>query len=193
MSALISWLDLHPILWPLFIYCARVVDVSIGTLRTICVVRGMRITAPILGFFEVSIWVIAISGVLTHLGYWYNIVAYAAGFATGNAVGIWIENKLAIGMQMIRLISCTRSAAVAAGLRLAGFPVTEVKGHGLQGQVSISFVVIPRKDTPTVFRVAQSIDPDVVCTVEDVRSAYLHQQLYEYPTATGWRTVFKRK
>lgn len=188
-----SWLDMHPLFWPLFIFCARVTDVSIGTLRTICVIRGMRYAAACLGFFEVSIWVIAISGVLTHLNHWYNIVAYAAGFAIGNMLGIGIEQKLAIGIQMIRLISCTHSAAVAAGLRLAGFPVTEVKGHGLQGQVSISFVVAARKDTPTILQLAHSIDQDVVCTVEDIRSAHLHHHFVGYAATTGWRTILKRK
>lgn len=194
MDALIFWLDQHPLLWPLFIFFARVVDVSIGTFRTICVVRGMRVVAPVLGFFEVSIWVIAISGVLAHLGHWYNIVAYAGGFAAGNALGICIEQKLAIGMQMIRLISCTQSAAVAAGLRLAGFPVTEVKGHGMQGQVSISFVVTARKDTPTVLQIAQGIDPNSVCTIEDIRSAHLHHHYVPYSQAVGgWRATFKMK
>lgn len=185
-------LDMNPICWPIFIFCARVVDVSIGTLRTLCVVRGMRLTTAILGFFEVSIWVTAISGVLNHMDQWYNVVAYAAGFATGNAVGILIEQKLAIGIQMIRIISCSRSAAVAAGLRLAGYSVTEVKGQGLAGQVSISFVVAPRKQTRQVMMVAQRIDPQVVSTVEDVRSAHLHH-LPDGAALTGWRSLLKKK
>jgi uncharacterized protein YebE (UPF0316 family) len=192
MTTIISWLDMHPIFWPIFIFCARVVDVSMGTLRTMCVVRGLRFTAAILGFFEVGIWVTAVSGVLTHLEQWYNIVAYASGFATGNVIGIFIEQKLAIGMQMVRLISRSQSAAVAAGLRLAGYAVTEVKGQGLRGQVSISFVVTPRKETPTVMRVANQIDPEVVSTVEDVRSAHLHPITSSIP-AEGWRQFMKRK
>lgn len=192
MTSLIAWLDSHPLWWPFFIFCARVVDVSIGTLRTICVVRGMRLTAAVLGFFEVSIWVTAISGVLTHLGLWYNVVAYASGFATGNIIGIFIEQKLAIGMQMIRFISRSQSAAVAAGLRLAGYAVTEVKGQGLHGQVSISFVVAPRKEAPTVIRVAHQIDPEVVSTVEDIRSAHLHTYGIIGRT-TALRAVTKKK
>jgi uncharacterized protein YebE (UPF0316 family) len=127
MFNLIHWLDAHPEVWPVFIFFARIADVSIGTFRTICVVRGMRILAPVLGFFEVAIWITAVSGALRYLGdHWYNVIAYAGGFATGNAVGMWIEERLAIGMQAIRLISSTRSAAVAAGLRLAGYAVTEI-------------------------------------------------------------------
>lgn len=192
MAALMSWLDFHPLFWPLFIFCARVVDVSMGTLRTICVVRGMRFTAAVLGFFEVSIWVTAISGVLTHLDHWYNVVAYASGFATGNVVGIFIEQKLAMGMQMIRIISRSQSAAVAAGLRLAGYAVTEVKGEGLRGQVSISFVVAPRKETPTVMQVAHQIDPEAVSTVEDIRSAHLHPRSTAVQP-NGWRSALKKK
>ncbi len=194
MNSIIHWLDLHPLLWPVFIFCARVVDVSIGTLRTICVVRGMRWKAAFLGFFEVSVWVTAISGVLLHLDHWYNVFAYASGYATGNAMGVLIEQKLAMGMQMVRLISRSQNAAVAAGLRLAGYSVTEVKGHGLHGTVSISFVVAPRKEIPGVVKIATSIDPEAVSTVEDVRSAHLHQYRDgAFMSMSGWRGMVKRK
>jgi uncharacterized protein YebE (UPF0316 family) len=192
MTTLFHWLDVYPLFWPLFIFCARIMDVSIGTLRTIYIIRGSRYLGPFLGFFEVTIWLTAVSGVFTHLDRWYNIAAYAAGFATGNAVGVLIEHRLAIGMQALRLISCTQSAAVAAGLRLAGFAVTEIKGHGLSGDVSISFVVVQRKDAQKAMAVAHSIDPEVFCTVEDIRSTNLYAYHGAVP-ATGWRAVFKRK
>jgi len=192
MTTLLHWLDAYPLLWPLFIFCARIMDVSLGTLRTIYIIRGSRILGPFLGFFEVLIWLTAVSGVFTHLDQWYNVMAYAAGFATGNAVGVLIEHKLAIGMQAVRLISQTQSAAVAAGLRLAGFAVTEIKGRGLAGVVSISYVVVPRKETQKVVQVAYSIDPEVFCTIEDVRSTNLSAYRSALPP-TGWRAVFKRK
>ncbi len=192
MHDLIQWLNIHPLFWPLFIFSARVVDVSLGTLRTICVIRGMRLVASVLGFFEVSIWVTAISGVLGNLTHWYNVMAYAGGFATGNAVGILIEQRLALGMQAVRIISSSRSAAVAAGLRLAGYGVTEIKGHGMNGEVSVCFVVVPRKETTTVVRVAAGIDPAMYSTVEDVRATNLHTYRSPLP-ATGWRAILKRK
>ncbi len=192
MSELLRMLDAHPALWPVFIFCARVMDVSIGTLRTILVVRGSRFLAPSLGFVEVTIWVCAISGVLTHLDRWYNIVAYASGFATGNALGIVLEQKVAIGMQAIRLISCAKYAAVAAGLRLAGYGVTEIPARGLHGDVTVAFVVVPRRETQTVIRTAARIDPEVSCTVEDVRSTNLQTYRRALPP-TGWRGILKRK
>ena len=192
MSDFINWLGAHPLALPAFIFFARIADVSIGTFRMICVVRGMRVIAPILGFFEVAIWITAVSGVLEHLEHWYNVIAYAGGFATGNAVGMWIEERLAIGMQAIRLISCTKSAAVAAGLRLAGYAVTEIKGHGLSGDVSISFVVVPRKETPKVIQVAEAIDAEVFCTFDDAKSPGV--RVYrEYARRPGWWGLLTRK
>ncbi|MDM8007246.1 MAG: DUF2179 domain-containing protein [Phycisphaerae bacterium] len=192
MFNIIHWLNAHPEVWPVFIFFARIADVSIGTLRTICVIRGMRILAPVLGFFEVAIWITAVSGVLTHLDHWYNVVAYAGGFATGNAVGMWIEERLAFGMQAIRLISCTRSAAVAAGLRLAGYAVTEMKGRGLNGEVSICFVVAPRRETAQVIRVAESIDPEVFCTFDDVKSSDVRVYRDPAPRAGWWRLLDRK-
>jgi uncharacterized protein YebE (UPF0316 family) len=191
MGELFDWLVAHPFFWPVFIFCARVTDVSIGTMRTIFVVRGYRFFAAVLGFFEVTIWIVAVSGVIGNLHRWQNVVAYGLGFATGNAVGMWIEQKLALGMQAVQFISPSRSAAVAEGLRLAGFGVTEVKGRGRDGDVSVSFVVVPRREAPLVVKVAEGIDPDVFTTVEDVRSASFRDYRMVV-SATGWRAIMKK-
>ena len=192
MAELLNWLIAHPGFWPVFIFCARVTDVSIGTMRTIFVVRGYRLVAAVLGFFEVTIWVVAVSGVIGNLHRWQNIVAYGLGFATGNAVGMWLEQKVALGMQEVRLISQSHSAAVAEALRFAGFGVTVLKGHGRHGDVCISLVVVPRRETPLVVQVAAGIDPDVFTTVEDVRSTTFHDHRTSIPM-TGWRALMKRK
>jgi len=120
MADVLSWLGAHPYFWPLFIFCARVTDVSIGTMRTIFVVRGYRLIAAVLGFFEVTVWLMAVSSVIGNLHRWPNIVAYGLGFATGNAVGMWLEQKVALGMQTVRIISPPPAAAVAEALRFAG-------------------------------------------------------------------------
>jgi uncharacterized protein YebE (UPF0316 family) len=191
MAEVLNWLASHPYFWPVFIFCARVTDVSIGTMRTIFVVRGYRLLAACLGFFEVTIWVIAVSGVIGNLHRWQNIVAYGLGFATGNAVGMWIEQTLAIGMQAIRFISHSRSAAVAEALRFAGFGVTVVPGHGRAGDVSVSYVVATRREAPLVIRVAEQIDPEVFTTVQDIRSTSFRD--YRGMPVTGWRAIMKKK
>jgi uncharacterized protein YebE (UPF0316 family) len=180
---------------PLFIFLARVTDVSIGTVRLICVTRGRRAAAIFLGFFEVLIWVLAVSSVLAHLSQWVNILAWAGGFATGNAVGMWIEQRLALGMQMVTFLSKGKAQAVAERFRFGDMMVTTMQGSGRDGPVAVCFAVVPRKQTPTVIRMAKEIDPNVLVTVEDVRETSARQPATQLagkvPTflslGTGWR------
>jgi uncharacterized protein YebE (UPF0316 family) len=159
----------HPILTPALIFLARVTDVSMGTVRLICVTRGQRLVAIVLGFFELLIWVFAVSSVFAHLDQWINIVAFAGGFAAGNALGMSIEARLALGVQTLSFISRGRANAVAERLRYAGLPVTTLLGSGRDGPVVLCMAVVPRRQTPTTIKMAKEIDPDVVVTVEDVR------------------------
>ena len=156
---------------PLLIFLARIGDVSIGTIRMICVVRGQKLLAVVLGFFEIVIWIFAVSNVLLKLDQWVNIIAYAGGYATGNAVGMWIESRLAMGMQTISFMSRGKSQAVAERLRYAEHCVTTLVGSGRDGPVAICMAIVPRKRTPNVIRMAREIDPEVVITVEDVRES----------------------
>ena len=93
------------VLIPVLICLARIVDVSIGTLRIIFVSKGMRGIAPILGFFEVIIWLVAIGQIFQNLSNWVNYIAYGAGFAMGNFVGIYIEGKISLGYTLVRIIT----------------------------------------------------------------------------------------
>jgi uncharacterized protein YebE (UPF0316 family) len=157
-------------LWtPVLIFCARVVDVSLGTIRMISVTRGHRLTAVVLGFFELLIWVFAVSRVLTQLDRIENIVAFAGGFSAGNAVGMSIEARLALGVQTLSFISRGMANAVAERLRYAGLRVTTFVGSGRDGPVSLCMTVVPRRQTQEAIRMAREIDPEVVITVEDVR------------------------
>ena len=97
--------DVAPWLLAIAIFTARVTDVSLGTVRTIMVFRSRRLLASAIGFVESVIWVLAISQIVGNLDHWYLIAAYAAGFATGNYVGIWVEAKLAIGHELVRVVS----------------------------------------------------------------------------------------
>ena len=95
----------YPYLLVPLIFLARVADVSLGTFRTIVVFRGRKFLASFIGFFEIIIWLVAAGQVLTNLDQWYLALAYASGFAVGNYVGISIENRFAIGNELIRCIS----------------------------------------------------------------------------------------
>lgn len=191
MSQVFSYLDAHVWLWPAFIIVARICDVSIGTVRTILVVRGWVKWAAVLGFFEVLIWALASAGVLVDISL-LKVVSYAAGFAMGNAAGILIERRIALGKQMIMLVSSGRSASVAFALRLAGFGVTQVPAKGMSGKVAMCLVVVPRRKTEEVLRIARHVDEAIHATVQDVQDTSL--TIPTTPTMlTGWRSIGKRK
>jgi len=192
MAVLSEWLDAHAMVWPLYIFFARILDVSIGTMRTIFVVRGHRLTAAGLGFFEVIIWLTAVSGVLHGDLSVMKAVAYGLGFASGNVVGIWLEQLLALGQQRVVLISRGRHHSVAFGLRLADFAVTEIPARGREGDVAMSFVIVPRRLTDDVIRLARTIDPEVFVTVDDVRHSSMLQVIGTH-APTGWRAIMKKK
>ena len=131
---------------PLIIFIARILDVSISTLRIVYITRGKKNLAPILGFFEVLIWLLAISQIFKHLDNWACYFAWAAGFATGNYIGMVIEQKLAIGMQVIRIITSTNADNLINHLKAAQYALTLIDGQGSNGPVQIIFMLIKRKD-----------------------------------------------
>ena len=120
----------NPVVLTVAIFAARVIDVSLGTIRTILVFRGHKYVAALIGFVEILIWVVAASKVIQNLDTWYLAVAYAGGFATGNIVGIYLEGKLAIGTELVRAVSKDESVELAEHLRSKGYEVVELAGQG---------------------------------------------------------------
>lgn len=161
--------EIHWLALPAAIFLARICDVSVGTVRIICVTRGFRVVAVILAFVEIIIWVSALSAVFAHLNRIENMLAYAGGFATGNAVGMWLEQKVALGTQIVGLVSKGLSHAVAERLRFAGFRVTTLNGDDRDGPVAVCMAVVPRRKVQRVIAMARGIDQHVLATVADVR------------------------
>jgi len=158
------------VLMPLLIFLARICDVSIGTLRIIFVLKGKRNIAPILGFFEVLIWITAISKIMQNLDNYVNYVAYAAGFATGNFVGMIIEEKLAMGIQMIRVFAHERGSELVQTLNGNGYGATVVEAHGAREKVHLIYTVVHRNELDRVVDLILSFNPKAFYTIEDVRS-----------------------
>jgi uncharacterized protein YebE (UPF0316 family) len=171
MSELLQeeWFSLYGI--PVLIALARITDVSIGTLRIIFVSKGLRLWAPILGFFEVSIWLMAISKVMANLTNPINYIAYALGFSIGNYIGMFIENRLALGMVVVRIITKRDSHILVAALRALRYSVTVVDGEGNTGAVNIIFTVIKRSDIERVRSLIAFHNLQAVYSIEDVRHA----------------------
>ena len=151
------------------IFILRVSDMSLDTLRVLFVMRGKKSIVWVLGFLQATIFILAISIVLRDLDSPLKIVAYAAGFATGNVIGIWIEEKLAVGHVQIRIISPRLGSALADRLREEGYAVTEVAARGKDGMVGLLNCSVRRRRVNHVRTIVNQIDPDAFITAEDVR------------------------
>lgn len=154
---------------PLIIFGLRIIDVSLSTVRILLSVRGHRLLVPIIGFFEVLLWIFAVGNAIRHLDSVMHVLGYAFGFATGTIVGLWIEEKLAIGISTMRIITPKTGAELAARLRELGCGVTEFIGQGRFGAVQLVYTVVPRRSMPVVLTEIERIDPDAFVTVEEPR------------------------
>ncbi len=158
------------ILGYLFIFFARLTDVSMATIRMIMVVRGKRFIAATIGFFEVSIYVMAIGKVLSGLDNPINILVYASGFATGNFMGVFLEEKLAIGSIVAQVISDHEVMRLVGILRDKGFGVTVIEGYGRQGIRHLLNITLKRKDLQSLYQIIDQHDKNSFITVMDTRS-----------------------
>jgi uncharacterized protein YebE (UPF0316 family) len=158
------------VLLPLLICCSRIIDVSLGTLRIIFVSKGFRILAPVMGFFEVLIWIIVISQVMQNLTNVVNYVAYAFGFAVGSFVGMSIERRLSLGMVVVRVITAQNAGELITFMRKEGYGVTVLNAEGSSGHVNVVFTVIKRTDVQDVVGHIKQFNPRAFYTVEDIQS-----------------------
>lgn len=161
-----EWLGL-----PLIIFVARVLDVGLGTIRIIFTSRGKRHLAPLLGFVEVFIWVAVISQITKTATGFPAYFAYAAGFAVGNYVGMKIEDALAIGKVVVRMILSSGGEEIAHALHESGFGATIVDGQGANGQVKLIYAIVNRRDLADVTGIINRIHPRAFLSVEEVRSS----------------------
>jgi len=142
---------------------------TLDTIRVLFVFRGKKTFAWILGFFQAALFVIAITSVISNLDNPFNIIAYAAGFATGNVIGMMIENKLAVGHTYLTIFSPLAGPKIADALREAGYAVTEVSGRGLNGMVSVLHVAAYRRKWEEINAIVLEMDPDAFITAADTR------------------------
>jgi uncharacterized protein YebE (UPF0316 family) len=164
-STIFSWVVL-----PALIFLARVCDVTIGTVRIIFIARGRKFLAPLLGFFEVSIWLLAISQIMQNIDNLVCFVAYAFGFAMGNFIGILIEEKLAMGTLIVRIILAEKDTTLKERLFDAGFGVTVIDGQGKNGAVEMLFSVIKRRDLDKFVTIIEECQANAFYSVEDAKS-----------------------
>ena len=174
MSTTTGFLDSEIFRWvilPLLIFLARMSDVTLGTLRNVFISKGFRNIVPFIGFCEVSIWLLSIKQIMQHLDNPVCFIAFAGGFAMGTYVGLRVEKRLAIGMQVLRIIIHQNAQPLIDMLQSANFGVTIIDGHGAKGPVKIIFTIIKRKDIDYVRRLIHDTNPQAFYSIEDVRVA----------------------
>jgi len=162
-----TWFDF--IVLPVLIMMARVVDVSLDTIRVIMVAKGYRNLAPFAGFFQSLIWLITITRIMANLDNWFTYIGYALGFGLGTYVGMILEGKLALGHELVRVITKKGADDLINGLRERGYRVTTVPGMGREGEVGVLYVIIRRKVLRDVVGVIQEFNPNAFYTIEDMR------------------------
>ncbi len=164
-SDLFTWAIL-----PLMIFFARLIDVSLGTIRIIFISRGFKYIAPLIAFIEINIWLLAIAQIMLNLDNPVCSIAYAGGFAMGNFAGMLIEEKISIGSVIVRIIVKHDSDKIFSYLKSEKYGVTIVDAKGIEGEVKLIFAVIRRGDLKKILNHIKTIHPHAFYTVEDVRT-----------------------
>jgi len=160
------------VILPLLIFTARIMDVTIGTLRIVFISKGHKVIAPLLGFFEVLIWIFAIGKIMQNLENVACYFAYAGGFAMGNYVGLRLEEKLAIGFEVVRIITKKGAYKLIDALHTEGFGTTTVEAKGKSGIVHLVFMIIKRSNIKNIVSIINQHNPNAFYTIEDARTVH---------------------
>lgn len=170
MESLVAFNYYSWILIPLMIFFARVMDQSVGTMRIIFVSKGKKVLAAALGFLEALIWIIVISQVIQNLDNFLCYLAYAGGFAVGNYVGIIIEEKLAMGVCLLRVMTRKNSVQLQESLKEQGYGFVNLSSDDIDGHENVIFVIVRRKEIPFVVGIIKKFNENAFFSIEDLRS-----------------------
>jgi len=154
---------------PLLIFMARVTDVSLSTLRVMYIMNGAKKWAPVLGFFESLIWLLAIGQIIQNISNAWSYLAYATGYATGTYIGMRIEEKIAMGRMVVRIISKSDVSDLISWLVDEGYRYNSVEAMDQEGNANILFTVVPRSKIDAFLQAVRYYQPDAYYTVEGVK------------------------
>jgi len=179
-SPIYAWVIL-----PILIFLARIMDVSLGTVRLIFVSRGFKFLAPVAGFFEVLIWILVIGQIMQNLANPVCYVAYAGGFAAGNYIGLWVAERLSLGVVLIRVITQRDAGELIQQLRDQQYGVTVVDGQGSSGPVQIVFTIVRRREVAGVVGLVKTFNPRAFYSIEEV--GFVESGVF--PAQRGWHQL----
>lgn len=192
----LEYIDNNMLNWvilPLFIFIARITDVTLGTIRVIFISKSFKRLAALLGFFEILVWIFAVRQIFLNLDNLMIILAYCVGFATGNYIGILIENKLSIGKAVIRIITKKKSSDLLAALSKSNNIITVTDTQSSAGKVKVLFSIVRRSDLQKVINLINRIDPYAYYSISDVSLVKQdNKKKCSYPKQTILK-YFKRK
>lgn len=178
------------IILPILIFISRLGDVTMATLRHIFISKGFRKIVPILGFFEVLIWLVAMRQVFNHLDNVACFIAWAAGFSAGTYLGMYIEERLAIGTQIIRIIGNENVNELIDAFRSIHQGVTVVDGQGAMGPVKLIFTIVKRSNKTEVINLIHRISPNAFYSIEDVKGS--EHGVFSKANSTPLRRLFSK-
>ena len=158
------------LLGALLIFVLRVTQMSLDTLRVLFMIRSRKLLAWILGFLQSTVFVLAFTSVLNNLENPLNLIGYAAGFATGNVIGIMIEERLALGFIHLQIVSPRYGTAIVERLREDGYAVTEVPARAKDGMVTMVNCNVRRKQAREVEKLIYAVDGEAFITASEIRS-----------------------
>jgi uncharacterized protein YebE (UPF0316 family) len=158
-------------LLPVVVFLAELCVVTLSTLRIIFIARGKKVLAPAVGFFEITIWLFAISQVMQNLDDSGCFLGFAGGFTLGNYLGMLIERWLALGTVVVRTITHKDATELIQSLQLARYGVTSLDAEGARGPVKVVLSVVPRKELDDVLGIVRRFDPAAFYSVDDIQDA----------------------
>ena len=160
---------MEPILAGLFVFAMRLTDMTLDTLRLLFTMRGRKWLSGLIGAIQAAVFILAVSAVLSGPLNLFTVTGYALGFGAGIVVGMFIEERLAIGYAFLRVYSTTSSRAIAEALRAEGHAVTEFLAHGKDGQITVVNCIIARRDVASVRAIIDRVDASAFITIDDAR------------------------
>ncbi len=179
-----SWIIL-----PIIIFCSRMCDVTLGTLRHIFISKGFKKIVPLLGFIEVLIWIVVVAQVMKNLNNVACYVAWAGGFAMGTYLGLKIEERLALGLQVIRIITNQNCDDLIAALKKENHGITVVDAQGGMGPVKMVFTIMKRQNVYSAEKLIQIHNPTAFYTIEDIKNT--SQGVFTGSTSSGFSNIKK--
>jgi len=158
------------IILPILIFSARVADVTLGTLRIVFISQGRRTLAPLVGFFEIFIWLLAMGQIFSNLTNFLYYFAYAGGFAIGNYVGLIVEDKISLGILSLHLILRENPERLIKELRAQGYGLTTLTAESIKGNVKLVVLIIKRKNLSKIMEIIRNFNPNAFISIEQVKS-----------------------